>query len=478
MGDYFKENIPEFEYTRGDRKKIFNISAHIKENLEDDNAHYVLKPKQKPNLKFAAYFASFAGYFFVKIPNIVKKNTATGFVEDPAGKDELQIDLIKAAKKYFHPDEWDHLENATKDTVSAFRNGDNEKRGNIKCWLCAQDGTDKTISISSKFTTNREYWILSNMQTHWKTTHGRKKIISSSDFTIPKHKSQNNDENLEHIQINDDEIQTDCDEEIQSDCEEEIQTDSDIENEVHLQEQVNDDLSMASQEDEEEDLVYTQISEQIVLMTETVLRNDLKQYNMRHKLNGAISNIQVVKIKRDGNCLYRAITHQLHRQNLNSRAYEQTVKKLRKDVVSHIKANYDKYLPQLKNSVYEQGNSIMDIDAECYDFLYNKLPKNGTWGGMETLKAVMEIYSVNILSINENGSFYFIDGFNDEYCRTICIAYRLAARAKSGEEQAWNHYDSATLIEQNDIFEVSALLSKKAADENGNKTISLEISQV
>lgn len=56
--------------------------------------------------------------------------------------------------------------------------------------------------------------------------------------------------------------------------------------------------------------------------------------------------------------------------------------------------------------------------------------------------------------------------------------YRLVARAKSGEEQAWNHYDSATLIEQNDIFEVSALLSKKAADENGNKTISLEISQV
>lgn len=119
---------------------------------------------------------------------------------------------------------------------------------------------------------------------------------------------------------------------------------------------------------------------------------------------------------------------------------------------------------QLKNSIYNRnGDSKFDnIEEECKSYLNKQLPKKTCWGGMETLKAVSNIYSENILICNENESCFYFNRFKHEFGRTIILAYRLASiEATKPEKLLRNHYDSVSMISQNDIFDLAKDLLEK-----------------
>lgn len=187
-----------------------------------------------------------------------------------------------------------------------------------------------------------------------------------------------------------------------------------------------------------EAIIYRQISAQISKMLEAALCFNEVEEEMDYEIEGTVHTIKNVEIKSDGNCLFRALAHQLFCDKSNSRKQDISAKKMRADAVAFIKANYEQFEHELKGCVFERKNQIEigDIEEECKIYLNHILPKNGCWGGAETIKAVSSLHAVNVLIFNEYGRFYYVNGFNADYVRTIIIAYRL------GVGSIRNHYDS------------------------------------
>lgn len=87
------------------------------------------------------------------------------------------------------------------------------------------------------------------------------------------------------------------------------------------------------------------------------------------------------------------------------------------------------------------------MQTECRLWVKQRLAKEGTWGGTETIYAVAELEQVNILIFNEHGECYTLRNMT-QYDRTLCIAYRLP-RCDNGEiaSGARFHYDSVCDID-------------------------------
>lgn len=163
--------------------------------------------------------------------------------------------------------------------------------------------------------------------------------------------------------------------------------------------------------------------------------------------------LQLAKIKGDGNCLFRALAHQLFQEKLNTSKQNKSTKKLRADLVEYIKSNYADFEHELKGSVLDRKSTasiIEDIESDCRFYLNHCLQKSGCWGGAECIKAASRLYKVNVIIVNENGPCYLVNGFNSSYKRCVILAYRLASI--KGDDNIRNHYDSVTGIDQNDIF--------------------------
>lgn len=100
---------------------------------------------------------------------------------------------------------------------------------------------------------------------------------------------------------------------------------------------------------------------------------------------------------------------------------------------------YDFIEDRRANGEYIDPESI-DIDKEVEFFVNQLLPRNQYWGGTETLKAVSDLYKVNIFVFIENGTYNVITEEGQVYQRTIAVAF------KNG-----NHYESVTDITAHDI---------------------------
>lgn len=100
-----------------------------------------------------------------------------------------------------------------------------------------------------------------------------------------------------------------------------------------------------------------------------------------------------------------------------------------------------------RDAMNEPDTSKFDVDKECMFYLNQILPQNRAWVGAETLKAVSNIYKVNIIMFYEEGPCRVVnDQFHD---KTICVAYRVD---NTQAELVRNHYDSVSDIESNAIY--------------------------
>lgn len=78
-----------------------------------------------------------------------------------------------------------------------------------------------------------------------------------------------------------------------------------------------------------------------------------------------------------------------------------------------------------------------------------KLKKKGTWGGVESLKAVNQMYMFNILVINELGTCSFVNGFEKSFGRNLFLAFRNCLVGVGNVSNVHrNHYDSVVKIEK------------------------------
>lgn len=195
-----------------------------------------------------------------------------------------------------------------------------------------------------------------------------------------------------------------------------------------------------------------------------------KHSTMKVLVNERNVNLNVIKMKDNGDCLFAALLHQLNCAPTKSKNFETDVKKFRANIATYVKNNIGIFEASVKNTLhekllsdsYDSNSSDEDGDKEItqemiLDYVDNGLPKSA-YGGLETIQAVALMHEVNIFSAMEGTfSFSFHGIFNEKYQRSLCIAYRKTIYSKRKD---WNHYDSIVGIDEMDLKEIIAGLNK------------------
>lgn len=174
-------------------------------------------------------------------------------------------------------------------------------------------------------------------------------------------------------------------------------------------------------------------------------------------MNKSPRKISVAIIPGDGSCLFGALAHQIWMHKINSKKHIQATKLLRANVVEHILSNFAFFEYHLKDRVYEikTSNEITDMSMECKLFVRHVLSNSKTWGGVETLLAVSNLHSINIIVFNEDGICTKYKKADENYDRSIAVAYRLNEKG----EQIRNHYDSVFEANAADLFSAARYIA-------------------
>lgn len=139
----------------------------------------------------------------------------------------------------------------------------------------------------------------------------------------------------------------------------------------------------------------------------------------------------------------------------------------------------------MKGHVYDlnDGREIENVDIACTNFLFDILPKNGTWAGSESISAVTQMMDVNTLIITKCGDCKVTaNGFDVRRKKTAILAFGRVHLNEQLEKNELknanqknscvtnaanipkinrNHYNSVTEMDQRDIFIMSKFLASK-----------------
>lgn len=377
---------------------------------------------------------------------------------------------------------------------------DKEKRvrGTVGCLWCKKDNKSRNVPVHLQIESEKLFfWVVSNFTSHLKRVHGiqnttkkeesaeLKQNISEKNVshnvadstklpehhqinanqvnfiydTTDKHKIQSNDRTKAQLMQKDTKAsnannkeQHEQDGEQNVDCFEVISfSESLVLYETDLL--PNDGMKSAEQE------IYEQILDQINSMKESkpVKKRDIQKVHF--DMDGKSELVEVAKIAKDGNCLFRSVVHQFYDLELGSNSQETETQEARSKVVSHIKDNLERFKQIIKTCTQIEENE----DADYLRYL-DTLSKSGEWGGTEALIALSEIYKVNIIIVNEMGPAYMMNDFSLKNKTCILLAYRLSSKFKKSAKKNGgfrNHYDSIINMDVSLIAQFAKLFSKR-----------------
>lgn len=213
------------------------------------------------------------------------------------------------------------------------------------------------------------------------------------------------------------------------------------------------------------DQFSTQMTIQCIKMKNAVLLNDESVAIFEFKKDELKETLEICSIQPDGDCLYASITHQLFQIEINSMRHKQLTAELKKKVLEHIKNNISAFELHLKSRVteYKEENEIVNLNEEYQYFLDCRLSNRLSWGGSETIKAVTELYKVNILVVDENGSCslgnHYNCNYSSEYNRSIILLYK-DLMSSNVSKNIPNHYDTVVGISDSAIEQFTSEAAK------------------
>lgn len=428
FGEAYKEQPENFKFLSGHKKLIRNVAAHVKRLVDGKGENKGLKffqPKlilPKRAIKSEPKLHTTQD---VPTPNVLNEETLTELM--PQLKSSLFTKVMECLKQY-KVNQQMVIDDVDEGIVSVFIE-DGQVYGNIQCIICQNNPkknkhNQKPKRVSYHTDEISQYWVASNFTTHLKRVHKLRADVQKVELKT--------DHTADIVQNNQDEIL----------------------NEMALDEslQIVSAQNVSFPHIKTRD-IYDQISSQITAMSKAVLDNNENEDTMKISLpSDKFATIKIVATAPDGNCLFQALSHQLFKYKMQSKEMKSAIKELREKAVTQIQTHIDLYQHELKGHAYdiieqrkERGeysdSDSIDIDKEVEFLLYQLLPRNHCWGGSETLKAVSDLYQVNIFVFVENESFHVITDAGAKYERTIAIAFRDG-----------NHYDSVTDIAADDIY--------------------------
>lgn len=434
FGEAYASEPEQFQFMPGDIKLIKQLIAHVKKLVDEKGENKGLKlfePKKcasVPSHKTAEQMASAENQSLS-----VEVSTSK---EDEAKLKSSLFEKIMHTMKQYNVNEYVEL-GCVADSIVAIHINDSLIHGEVDCVMCQRMPETKDVkpkSVSYVRKQNSQYWVISNFTTHLKRSH---KLTALNDAPRKPSKSLKKLKRTEPL-TNGAAVTTD-----------------DIKNAaiVYIMDTTDNEMEI-EKDDTTVGNFYEQVSNQITFISQAILGNNEDEYEVSVKLNVTDSIvIKVVPSPADGNCLFMSLAHQLYGYGMNTKELIGACTELRAKVAKYIQMNADSFQHEIKGRVYEniENENVVksnpkkpiDIVSECSFFINMLLPRNRYWGGAETLKAVSQLFEVNIIVFYEEDICQRISKcFN----KTIAVVYRL------GSNMIRNHYDSVTDIDSNDIY--------------------------
>lgn len=459
FGVYWK-NPKQFEFGRGDRKFVRELAIHVKRKVdmatENEGLDWFHR-NEKGNAWMKKLFLTPIGSFFGTTPtcyNKLFKNkpilaNQINDVSSTLSIETLEANLSSQIEKINLVYAANGIEKMQSTVVHVTVIG-NVVKGSAICCFCKEN---VNLKIFYQKSSKSGCWVKSNYTKHLKNFHGQPQVQILKEKSKTSTANTSNDslkiiDDFENISSNTNQTAVH-----QFDSKQSINT---VELDTVYKQNV--------------DFLLGQLSKQVISMTNATLSNSEKiidfHVQMKMAKNVPTKYVRICKVCADGSCLFGALAHQLFYVKLNSPEHKNWTKTLRKQAVDKIKANYGEFKKYLNSRVLETNPNESDegkIEAGCQRILHELLPIDSFYGGVESMKAISEIYGVNILTINEDGASRFMIAFKTSNAKTIIVSYRNQ-----------NHYDSVADIDSSTISQYSKSLAHVEYKERNFKNIIIE----
>lgn len=429
----FTKDKSRFKFYFGEKKLIKELVEHTRNVVDTPNlnaglGHFLQKMTVKKNMSFSNSTRCINGSFFFidrisfnTMSNGIESNNARNkkIINIDEQKNILFVKAKTAANKFERENKVKQVRTFEEDFVNVNGSCFDDIKAMVHCSFCDEENSNEGVRLFFKQTSNGGHWVLSNLLKHFNLHHG---VNSSSKSKLIELKVEPiTPKNHQIKQI--------------------VQNEADV-----------------FPSDDFADLLFTQMSVQQIKMVNASLLNNEDLSNLKFKKILREGVVKICNIKADGDCLFAAITHQLHYVKCDSSSHEKSTSKIKLSVIEYIKKNIESFENYLKGRVlaYKKISEIKNMHEEFLDFLNIRLPNRTSWGGTETMKAVSELYKVNIVVIDEDGSCYLGYRHNPMYDRLIMLSFRQYAN-NSAANSIPNHYDS--------IVEISDAVLKHFSDQ-------------
>lgn len=443
----FSENPSKFRFQRGELSLIKQLVEHVKEIVDGNGMNTGLERFKYKDIRPRKARSKRAQADVH--PNTKRYNVANSHANVMQTRenepDELKANLFCRIKMCLDNYQAGIDVELLSENIVDIQIDNNKVTAKVDCVLCENKKPKKIYydCVSGN-------WVITNFQKHLKTSHHLRAVVR--DFRRQKldveivNNTDNEDEKAENISsVN--------------------LISVDNRNKIDLRVSGNNTIKIEN----DDNWLYDQLAAQINTVMSAVFTNGEEEDIMALELKKTIIHLSVAKILGDGNCLFAAIVHQLWQYPINSKQHKEAMKQLRSKVVEYILANYESFEFNLKDRVYElkHASQITNMTAECKSYVKNVLSRDGEYGGFETIKAVSEMFLVNILTFVEDGECSF---YNTKkiYNKTIAIAWRNGFVQSDGV-QIRNHYDSVYEVKPEDLLSVSESVINKQIKTNINK---------
>lgn len=447
FGKQYVQRAVQFRFERGERKMIKQLALHVKGVIETegyDRFKYKV-PKSTKKRKSRCYKTDAE----LSMSNEAVHDEHT---KNPIEKKNdvnlkgLLFEKVKLCLRQYSVE--DHLLETLDDDVVKLFEKDSKIYGRIICVICREQNAKdlEPKSVSYYESRRSSYWVMSNFIGHLKK-HGYKPadVVKGKHPKLQKNQSAvNGSFQLDDAEYLDGHIQSDADTE-------QVEIIEDVSVMIVAEENMD-------RRDIDKDKLYKQFGKQITEMVTANLNNGDAQNQMYFKLNENDDAIlTTTKIAPDGNCLLGSLVHQIHKHPADSTEHKKATKTLRAEICKHIlkPENFDSYEVTLKT--YISAKKTKDLTKECKKYVCNTLSKEGMWAGAEAIHAASDLHKVNVIVFIEDGDYY-VHSYNKNYETTIAIAYRKGIN--NLDETAYNHYESVSDMDANQIYSVVSTLSE------------------
>lgn len=428
----YADNVKEFKFVPGERTQILGAVESLREIFTEtekrDFIEHFAVPRNFKIDKNGTNFFSFGWFYGKKTLECVEHTN------------EMEQNFLVKLKAFFGSFDLETSQLVTEDTFKIVQLK-STVRADVVCIFCNKDSGDSANQRPHAVQYNKKSWNFSNLKKHVRLFHVVEEIGSSSVDSHGTTKSVNKKSKP---------MTSDSESDVVLNALKSSETPINLEDfGFYMDEGCFEKKTTTN-------ALLAQFSAQNERLAETIQKTNETNQFMAINVDGRWMNINIVKIKADGNCLFSTLVHQLEYMQINTNEHKQRSMEIRQEVVRHMENNFDAFKHVLKLRL-----KCDDADIELHGkrFLTDFLSEDGYWGASESLIAATDIFKVNILVFNEKGPYYFSTRYNPTYDRTIFIAYRASNDEKTGI--IYNHYDSVSGIGKDILLKCAIDLGEK-----------------